>query len=109
MRLSNAEGILALDLALRHDASIAVVAAAGTGIGSDLGVMHGAGQEVDRIAAYGVLPLSGSGPVLTLTVRALQDTGRQMPLSVEAAANEGAISLSVRGSRPDRPERERAR
>ena len=71
-------------------------------------MVHGAGQATDRIAAYGIQPLAGSGSILTLTVRALEDTDL-VPFSVEAVANEGQVPVRVSASRTDRVERGRAR
>jgi hypothetical protein len=96
--LRNADGILGLDLTLAYDASrIAIVGVQAAGIGSKLSLAQSDGKGTVRIAGYGVVPLSGSGPVLTITVEALGNTGRQEPLRISGVANEGGIPLRVRG------------
>ena len=94
--LRGADGILGLDLALKYDPSrIAIVAVDPSGIGSGLNVAHGELSGTHRISAYGVLPLSGSGSVMTVTIEGLRPTGRQLPLTVTGTANEGGIPLRV--------------
>ena len=95
--LQNADGILGLDLSLGYDASrIRIVDVAGTGLGTSF-IWAKAGQgETYRVAGYGIDPLSGSGPVLTVTIEALRNGGVPNLLSVQASANEGAIPLEVR-------------
>ncbi len=97
IRLDKADGILALDLSLTYDpARIAVVSVRTTGIGSDFTWAQGGTLGSRKLAAYGVLPLSGSGPLLTVTVQALTDVPRRAPLTVTAVANEGRVPLRVR-------------
>jgi hypothetical protein len=106
VNLRNADGILGLDLSVRYDPSrIAIVGVQSAGIGSGLNLARADRNGTYRIAGYGVLPLSGSGPVLTITVEALKDTGRQMPLTIGGVANEGAVPLRVRGRGPVPPRR----
>jgi hypothetical protein len=96
--LRNAEGILGLDLALEYDPSrIAVVGVQATGIGSQLVLAQADVNGTLRIAGYGVVPLSGSGPVLKITVEVLRNTEGQLPLRISGVANEGGIPLRVRG------------
>jgi hypothetical protein len=99
INLRHADGILGLDLSLTYDPSrIAIVGVQSAGIGSQCGVEHADQGGTHRIAAYGVLPLSGSGSVLTVTVEALKDVGRQAPLNIGGGvANEGLIPLQVQG------------
>ena len=52
-------------------------------------------NDVHRVSAYGVLPLTGSGSVLTVTVEALKITTGGNPLAIGGRANEGAIPLRV--------------
>jgi len=97
VRLQNADGILGLDLSLRYDPSrIAIVSVETTGIGSGFASAHADLAGTHRIAAYGVIPLSGSGAVLNVTIEALKGTGRQVPLQLSGVANEGRIPLRVR-------------
>jgi hypothetical protein len=106
--LANADGILGLDLVLKYDASrirIVGVRTAGIGAGQNLAQADIAGTL--RIAAYGVLPLAGSGPVLTVTVEALKTVGRQAPLTVSGQANEGTIPLAVIQGRRQSPRADR--
>ena len=98
IEVSNADGILGLDLGLRYDPSrIDIVSVEAAGLGSGYGVVHGERNGYCRIAAYGVVPLSGSGPVLTVTVEALKAASQRVPLGIRGTANEGAIPLQVRG------------
>jgi hypothetical protein len=94
----DADGILGLDLKLRFDPSrVAIVAVSAAGIGSGANVAHSERSGTCRIAAYGVVPLSGSGPVLQVTVEALKPLGPQAPLGLTGLANEGRIPLVIGG------------
>jgi hypothetical protein len=97
--LRSANGIFGLDLTLEYDAMrVKVVSIESAGIGAGLSLARADGSGESRIAAYGLLPLSGSGPVLKITVEALRDTGRRASPAIGGVANEGAIPLRVRGS-----------
>ena len=90
----NADGILGLDLSLKYDPSrIAIVSVDPIGIGAGLNVAHGELDGTHRISAYGVLPLTGNGSVLTVTIEGVKDAGRQLPLTMTGTANEGGIPL----------------
>jgi hypothetical protein len=92
--LRNSDGILGLDLTMQYDPSrVEIVAVEATGVGSALSLAQGCENGTCRIAAYGIAPLSGSGPVLTVTVKALRDTARLDAPSIGGAANEGAIPM----------------
>jgi hypothetical protein len=94
----DADGILGLDLTLRFDPSrVAIVAVSPAGIGSATSVVHSEHSGTCRIAAYGVAPLAGSGPVLQITVQALKPLGPQAPLELRGVANEGRIPLVIGG------------
>jgi len=96
----NADGILGLDLSLRYDPSrIKIIGIAPTGIGSGFSVVNSDLAGVQKIAGFGVVPLSGSGSVVTVTVEALKNTGNQPPLQISGTANEGGIPLRVRQQR----------
>jgi uncharacterized repeat protein (TIGR01451 family) len=96
--LRNADGILGLDLSLTYDPTrIAIVGLETTGIASQMSVVGAGGAGTYRIAGYGVTPLAGSGPVLTITVEALERTGRGLPLQIGGIANEGQIPLRIGG------------
>jgi hypothetical protein len=97
INLSNADGILALDLSLRYDPTqISVVSVSGTGIGSALNVAHGDVNGRHLVSAYGVLPLSGSGSALTITIKAVKTVGAQLPMTITGTANEGKVPLQVK-------------
>jgi hypothetical protein len=105
--LRNAEGILGLDLKLEYEPSrLSIVGVETAGIGTALNLARSDEAGEHRIAAYGVEPLTGSGSVLTVTVEALKNTGGNDAPSIGGMANEGAISLRVRG-RSEVPSRER--
>jgi hypothetical protein len=94
--LRDADGILALDLNLGYDPSqIAIVTVDPAGIGSALNVAHGDLDGTHKISAYGLLPLSGSGRVMTVTIEALKPTGPRVPLTIGGTANEGRIPLQI--------------
>jgi hypothetical protein len=95
--LRDADGILGLDLALTYDPSrIAIVDVTPSGIASGYAVAFAGARGTTRITAYGVLPLSGSGPILTVTIKTLKGGGRDVPVAIEGSANEGAIPIRVR-------------
>ena len=105
INLRDADGILGLDLALNYDpARVAIVNVGTTGIatGYAAAVATEAGQT--RLAVYGLLPLSGSGQAVTVTIEALQATVRGVPVTISGKANEGAIPMRVRGSKFDNRE-----
>jgi hypothetical protein len=94
--ISNADGILGLDLKLSYDPSwMGIVGLSSTGIATGWGVAHADLRGTDRISTYGVTPLAGTGAVLTVTVEGRAGKGRAIPLGLSAVANEGAIPLSV--------------
>jgi hypothetical protein len=102
--LRNADGILGLDLGLSFDPSqIAIVGIATTGIGSEFNLAHSASSGNEKVAVFGVVPLSGSGPALTVTVEALKNTGSQSPLRITGTANEGGIPVRIRQQRIQGP------
>ena len=95
--LRNADGILGLDLSLGYDSSrIAIVSVEASGIASGDSVARSVKNGTCRVATYGVLPLSGSGSVLTVTIEALKTVGGQAPVTIRGTANEGRIPLVVR-------------
>jgi len=96
--ISDADGIEGLDIDLGFDAArLSIVSIEAAGIGADLSaIAHQAGGGA-RVAAYGPVPLSGSGTVLKITVEARTDLGRSLPLTIGAEANEGRIPLRVKG------------
>jgi hypothetical protein len=96
VQVTNAEGILGLDLSLAYDASrIAIVGVESTGLASGWGVAHSDTRGTHRISTYGLTPLAGGGAVLTVTVEGLAGRGSAVPLELTAVANEGAIPLRV--------------
>jgi hypothetical protein len=99
--LANADGILGLDLVLKYDPTrVAIKAVDATGIGTGQTVVQNSAAGTTRIAMYGVLPLSGSGAVLNVTVEGVKSSGAKPPLTVSGLANEGAIPLVVQGKHP---------
>jgi len=103
INLKNADGIRALDLLVTYDPSrIAIVGARSTGIADGYSVVEGDAQGTHRIAAYGILPMSGSGSTLILTVKAKKNAGAELPIEISGSANEGGIPVRVleRGTSP---------
>jgi hypothetical protein len=96
LNLQNADGIEAVDLLLRYDAKrLAVVGVAAGSLSPELAVASHASDGAEKIAAYGTVPLQGSGAFLTVTLEALEDFASARPFAVEARANEGRLPLGV--------------
>jgi len=95
----NADGIEGLDLDLGFDpARLSIVSVETDGIGADhTAIAHQAGGSA-RVAVYGPVPLSGSGTVVKITVEARTDLGRTLPMTIGAEANEGRVSLRIKGA-----------
>ena len=97
VRLDNADGILGLDLSLTYDASRFAVAGVRTaGIASDFSLAQAGTEGRRKLAMYGMSPLTGSGPILTVTLEALGTALRPSPVKMTAVANEGRISVRAR-------------
>ena len=96
LRIEDADGIEALDLALAYDpAWIAIEAVRKVDLGARLVAMsHDTGGVVE-VGMYGILPLEGSGTLLSITVRAHQDLGFELPVRVKGVANEALIPIRV--------------
>jgi hypothetical protein len=95
-----ADGILGLDLDAAYDPSrISIVGIQTTGIGTGLAPVQSSRDGTLGIAAFGIAPLSGSGPALTITVEGRRPTGGVGALRISGAANEGAIPLRIRHGR----------
>jgi hypothetical protein len=104
IELERADGIQSLDLALRFDATIlAVVESRAIGLADGWTAVRNRVGDAVRIGLYGPVPLTGSGPVLELTVEALRPLPRPIPWRIEAAANEGRIPLVRRELRDSAP------
>ena len=94
LNLSDADGITALDLGLEYDAERVSILAVATGdlasgfvlTGNDLGKRY-------LVSLFGVLPLEGSGAIVTITLEARKEIRAADALSVTAEANEGRIKL----------------
>ncbi len=103
--LGNADGIEALDLRLLYDPSRIRIVDARTG---ELAArFHLATNDTGgdrRIGLYGILPIQGSGRLVTLTVEVLRPGRTSDALAIEASANEGRIPLHVRGAGRGRPD-----
>ncbi|MBZ5640114.1 MAG: hypothetical protein LAO51_15315 [Acidobacteriia bacterium] len=96
--LRNADGIEALDLRLLYDPDrIRVVDVRTGGLAPQFKLATGDSGGDRRIGMYGVLPLQGSGRLLTVTVEVLKSGRLSRQFSIEASANEGRIPLRVRG------------
>jgi hypothetical protein len=92
--LRDADGILGLDLVLNYDPSrLSIAGVRPAGIAEGYAVARGGPEGSQRIAAYGVTPLAGSGAVLTITLEARTNVSGRVPLTVSGVANEGKIPL----------------
>jgi hypothetical protein len=91
-----ADGIEALDLKIDYNPErIRIVQVSRSGIGSQFNlVSHDVGGR-HNIGMYGLLPLEGSGAVLSVTVEALSDLGRAHGMRVSGQANEKQIPLVI--------------
>jgi len=106
VKVDRADGIQAMDLALGYDPKlVSVVDIRAVDVGAPLHVVTNDNSGTVNIAAYGVLPLSGSGAVLSVTVEARAPLGLKVPLRVRGEANEGGIPLvgAGQGSAPAAP------
>jgi len=96
LKISGAEGILGLDLAMGYDSTrIRIVGVETLGLGSGLQLMHSEGGGTLRIGMFGPLPLRGSGALLAVTVEAVKAVRGGVEVQVSGQANEGAIPLRV--------------
>jgi hypothetical protein len=94
--IASADGIEALDLALRYDPTrLAIDDVRLEGLASDWTLATHDEQGVRRIGLYGLTPLTGSGSVLVVTVRALAETAGLAPFGLEGTANEGRIPMRI--------------
>jgi hypothetical protein len=99
LQARSADGIEAIDLALRFDPRIAtVVEVKPLELAGGWSVAHHEGEGGAKVAMYGVTPLHGSGALLSITIEAKAQI-TVAPISVEASANEGAIPLRIHGGR----------
>jgi hypothetical protein len=89
IHVDRADGILGLDLTIER---VAIVGVSSTGIASGWGVAHSG----DRLAAFGLTPLAGSGAVLTVTVEGRAGAAPVKLLRIAGTANEGRIPLRSR-------------
>ena len=94
--MSDSDGIAAIDLSLKYDTKrvaildveTAGLAAAHALAGNDLGGRY-------LVSLFGVLPLEGTGALVTVTLRALEEIRALDALAMDAEANEGTIKLEV--------------
>jgi hypothetical protein len=94
LNLSDADGISALDLDLKYNAERVSILGVSTAdlasglvlTGNDLGKRY-------LISLFGVLPMEGSGAIITITLQALEEINAADALSITAEANEGRIKL----------------
>jgi len=115
LALRRTDGIQALDLTLSFDSGALAVRDVHTiGLGQSMTLASNSVGEGLRVALYGLLPLAGSGTLLSITVEALEEVSRRLPISVNGEANEGGIPLRIehramtgtpRDSREPRPGR----
>ena len=106
LNLSDADGISAIDLGLEYDASrVAILGVERADLadglvltGNDLGKRY-------LVSLFGVLPMEGSGAIITVRLEALEVINAADALSITAEANEGMIKLEVTSdleiARPD--------
>jgi hypothetical protein len=111
LAIDDADGIEALDLRLHHDpADIVIVEIRAIGFGAGLSMVNHDAGGVHNVGMYGVLPLEGSGTLLSVTVMAQRNLGANVPIRVSGEANEEMIPLRFVDSRPGTlrgPERQR--
>jgi predicted ATP-dependent Lon-type protease len=90
-----------LDLSLSFDSNALVIKEVhGIGLGNSMSLASNSVGERLRVALYGLLPLAGSGTLLSVTVEALEDVSRRLAISIDAEANEGVIPVRVRHRAP---------
>jgi hypothetical protein len=95
LHIANADGIEALDLELLFDTgAIRIIDVSVGDFARQFNLLANEAGDRTKVGMYGLLPLEGSGNVLAVTVEALRDVGRQLPIRFNASANEGRIELS---------------
>jgi hypothetical protein len=98
LEITAADGVEALDLALRYDAArVAIIDVQTVGLGDKLNLVTNDRDGVLRVALYGVLPLEGSGGLLSVTIEAREDLRGGAPVRIVGEANEGRIPLQIGG------------
>jgi hypothetical protein len=98
--VKNADGIEAVDLALRFDPrNAALVEVKPVDLASGWSVARHDAEGGAKVALYGVTPLVGSGTVLSITIEARVPMALA-PVAVEASANEGTVPVRVEQSAP---------
>jgi len=91
--LSHADGIQAIDIVTRYDASaMSIGDMHPAGIATGMGLEAHDADGSHRAALYGAQPLAGSGVILELTVTPKRDL-LTFPITFTAKANEGRIRL----------------
>jgi hypothetical protein len=96
LALENAAGIEALDLALAFDSrALAIRDVRTTGLGDAMTLVSRTTPDELLVAMYGLLPLAGSGSLLSVTVEALDDLPRRLPITISGEADEGGIPLRI--------------
>jgi hypothetical protein len=96
LALENAAGIEALDLALAFDSrAIAIRDVRAIGLGESMTLVSRTDTDRLLVAMYGLLPLAGSGSLLSVTVEALDDFPRRLPITISGEADEGGVRLRI--------------
>ena len=90
-----------IKLFFQRRTKIRILSVQAAGIASGFNVVGADRGGSYQLAAYGVVPLSGSGSLLSITVEALEQGGRRPTLTITGVANEGGIPLRVRGRAQD--------
>jgi hypothetical protein len=91
--LQHADGIIAVDLGLRYDASrLRIRDVVSTGIGAALMVASNDRAGDCAVALYGTAAMTGSGSFVKVTYEAAA-SGPGVPFTVLARANEGQIPI----------------
>jgi hypothetical protein len=101
LSIGDADGIEALDLRLSYDpAKVSIVAVRAVDLGTELNLIAHDIGGVHNVGMYGILPLEGSGTLLSVTIASHRELGATVPIEVTGEANESMIPLRILGHRP---------
>jgi len=101
LSIGDADGIEALDLKLSYDpAKVSIVEVRAVDLGAELNVVAHDIGGVRNVGMYGILPLEGSGTLLSVTIASHREIGATVPIEVTGEANESLIPLRILDERP---------
>ena len=102
--ISNADGILGMELDLGYDAKrIAVLGVETREIADPFSIATNDDGDRVRMAMFSTASMQGSGEMLVVEIEALTDEPPVAPFVIDAQANEGQIPLRIQSLQRDEP------